>query len=71
MEINKNTILKDILSAYPQLKERLPEISPKFKMFFSPMGKVMLGKADIAMMSKKSGIDADEIIEGIRKLIVG
>lgn len=53
----------------PQLKEKLPEISPKFKMLSTHMGKIMLGKADIAMMSEKSGLDADEIISGIKKLI--
>lgn len=69
MEITKETMLKDILTAYPQLKEKLSEISPKFKMLSTPMGKLMLGKADIAMMSEKSGVNAEEIIAGIRKLI--
>ncbi len=69
MVINKNTLLKDILASYPQLKDKLPEISPKFKMLSTPMGKIMLGKADIAMMSEKSGVDAEEIISGIKKLI--
>ena len=50
-------------------ERKLPEISPKFKMLSTHMGKIMLGKADIAMMSEKSGLDADEIISGIKKLI--
>jgi len=38
-------------------------------MLSTPMGKIMLGKADIAMMSEKSGIAVDDIISGIQKLI--
>ena len=53
MDITKDTKLKDILAAYPQIKEKLTEISPKFKMLSTPMGKVMLGKATVADMSEK------------------
>ena len=58
MELNQATKLKDILDTYPQIKERLPEIDPKFKMLQGPLGKVMPGKTTIADMSKKSGIRA-------------
>ena len=41
----------------------------KFKMLNTPMGKVMMGKTTIAEMSKRTGMDADAIIEKIRDLI--
>ena len=39
------------------------------KMLNTPVGKIMLGKATIAEMSKKSGMDADIIISRINELI--
>ena len=39
------------------------------KMLNTPVGKIMLGKATIAEMSKKSGMEAEAIIEKIKGLI--
>ena len=69
MEITKETKLSDLLSQYPWLKEELSKVNDKFKMLNTPMGKVMMGKATISEMSKKSGMDADAIIGKISKLI--
>ena len=69
MEITKETKLSDLLSQYPWLKEELSQVNDKFKMLNTPMGKIMMGKATIAEMSKKSGMDADAIIGKISKLI--
>ena len=69
MEITKETKLSDLLSQYPWLKEELFKVNDKFKMLNTPMGKIMMGKATIAEMSKKSGMDADAIIGKISKLI--
>ena len=69
MEITKETKLSDLLSQYPWLKEELSKVNDKFKMLNTPMGKIMMGKATIAEMSKKSGRDADAIIGKISKLI--
>ena len=68
MNITRESKLKDILTEYPQIKERLTEISPKFKMLNSPMGKVMLGKATVADMSEKSGVDIDELIRKLSEM---
>lgn len=68
MELTKDTKLKDILAAHPEIKEKLTEISPKFKMLSTPMGKVMLGKATIADMSEKSGVDIDELIRKLTEM---
>ena len=69
MEITKETKLSDLVSQYPWLKEELSTVNDKFKMLNTPMGKIMMGKATIAEMSKKSGMDADAIIGKIRELI--
>ena len=69
MEITKETKLSDLLGQYPWLKEELSKVNEKFKMVNTPMGKIMMGKATIAEMSKKSGMDADVIIGKIRGLI--
>ena len=69
MEITKETKLLDLLARYPWLKEDAEKISPKFKMLNTPMGKIMMGKATISEMSKKSGMDADAITGKICELI--
>ena len=69
MELNRDTKLKDIVSAYPSLKTRLAEINPKFSLLNLPIGKVMIGKVTISDMSQKSGMDINSLIDGIRKLM--
>ena len=69
MEINKETKLADLIAQYPWLKEEIVKVNEKFKMLNSPIGKIMLGKATIAEMSKKSGMEAEAIIAGISELI--
>ena len=71
MNITKNTRLKDLISTYPWLKEELSQVNEKFKMLNTPMGKIMLGKATISEMGKKSGMDAEEIITKISAMIAG
>ncbi|MCR4964124.1 MAG: DUF1858 domain-containing protein [Bacteroidales bacterium] len=67
--ITENTKLADLLAEYPWLKEALPSINPKFKMLGTPMGKLMMGKATIADMSKKSGTDIAILIFRLKELI--
>ena len=69
MDITKETKLADLFAAYPWLKDEITKNSDKFKLLNSPLGKVMLNKATISEMSKKSGMDADVIIEKITMLI--
>ena len=69
MEINKETKLTDIIAQYPWLKEEMAKVNEKFKMLNTAVGKIMMGKATIAEMSKKSGMDADIIISRINELI--
>lgn len=69
MEITKDTKLKDLISTYPWLKDEMAKLNDKFRMLNTPVGKVMLGKATMIEMSKKSGMDADALISGISDLI--
>ena len=70
MEITKDTRLADLIAQYPWLKEEMAKVNEKFKMLNSPIGKIMMGKATIAEMSKKSGMEAEAIIGRIKELIV-
>ncbi len=69
IEITPETKLKPLLKQYPNLSKRLPEIAPEFKMLNTPLGKMIIGKVDIKMMSERSGIDINKIIEGIQRMV--
>lgn len=69
MQITRDTRLLDLINQYPWLKDKLPKINEKFKMLNTPMGKIMMGKATIVEMSKKSGMDADTLIRKLQQLI--
>ena len=69
MEINKETKLSDLIAQYPWLKEEMAKVNEKFRMLNSPIGKIMMGKATIAEMSKKSGMEAEAIIAKVKELI--
>ena len=69
MTITRETKLRDLLAEYPWLKDELSKVNEKFKMLSTPMGKIMLGKADIAEMSKKSGMDEEQLISKLTELI--
>lgn len=69
MMMTKDTKLADLLQEYPWLKSEVMQISDKFKMLNTPVGKIMLKKAAVAEMSKKSGIAEDQIIQKLTELI--
>lgn len=69
MQITRDTRPLDLINQYPWLKDELPKINEKFKMLNTPMGKIMMGKATIVEMSKKSGMDADTLIRKLQQLI--
>ena len=69
MQITRDTRLLDLINQYPWLKDELPKINEKYKMLNTPMGKIMMGKATIVEMSKKSGMDADTLIRKLQQLI--
>jgi len=69
VEITPDTKLMDLIKKYPFLKDELPKTNTKFKMLKTPMAKVMMRKADISDMSKRSGISVDELILILDKII--
>jgi len=69
MEITKDTRLSDLIAQYPWLKEEISKVNEKFRMLNSPIGKIMLGKATIAEMSKRSGMEVEDIIGRLQELI--
>lgn len=69
MEITRETRLSDLINQYSWLKDELPKINDKFKMLNTPMGKIIMGKATIAEMSKKPSMDADTLIRKLQHLI--
>ena len=69
MMITRDTKLADLLQEYPWLKSEVMQISDKFKMLNTPVGKIMLKKATVAEMSKKSGIAEDQLIQKLTELI--
>lgn len=68
-DITEETRLADILAVYPELKQQMAEIHPRFKMLQTPLARVMLPKATVSMMSNRSGMPVDELIAAIKKKI--
>ncbi len=69
IQINKQTKLSDLIKAYPDLRKRLCEVNPKFKLLTTPMGNIMIPKATVQDMIERSGMPEAELISGIEKLI--
>ncbi len=69
MELTSKTKLKDLLNEYSWLKEEIIKVNDKFKLLNTPLANVMLGKADIAMMSEKADMDVDVLIAKLKELI--
>ena len=68
-EITASTRLKDLLEHHPWLKGALAEINPAFKMLSSPLARIMIPKATVGMMSERSGMDLQSLINAIKKRI--
>ena len=68
-DITPQTRLKELLKQYPILKDKLTDINPKFKMLNTPLGKLMMGKADVQTMSERSGMPLNKLIEELKKLV--
>ena len=69
VEITASTRLKDLLEHHPWLKGTLAEINPAFKMLSSPLARIMIPKATVGMMSERSGMDLQSLIDAIKKRI--
>ena len=69
MELTKDTKLKDIQAAYPWLVDEAVKIDKRLGALRSPLGKLLIAKADIAEAGRRTGIDPDAIIHAINDLI--
>jgi len=47
----------------------MAKVNEKFKMLNSPVGKIMMGKATIAEMSKRSRMEMDVLIGRLNEII--
>ena len=66
--ITENTRLAEILQAFPWLTEELIRIDERFKFLSSPIGKMLMGSATLADMSKHSGMTVDELLKQLKEL---
>ena len=69
IEVTPDTKLTDLLTYCPRLKEELPKINSKFKMLNSPLGRVMIPKATVRIMSERSDMNLDELIKAIKEVV--
>ena len=68
-DITGATRLKDLLEQHSWLKAKLPEINPAFKMLSTPLARIMIPKATVAMMSERSGMPLTELIAQLQRVI--
>ena len=69
LEITPDTRVKDLLSTYPALKQELPKLNKAFSMLNSPLARIIIPKANVRMMSERSGMNLDELIKSLKELI--
>ncbi len=69
IQINTQTKLSDLIKAYPQLRNRLSEVNPKFKMLSTPMGNIMIPKTTVQDMIERSSMSEEDLINVITNLI--
>lgn len=69
MDFNKNTRVKDILTAYPFLREKLPAIDDRFGIINTAVGKMFIRKATLEDLAFKAGTNTEDVIKELKKLI--
>ena len=69
VELSANTRLQDLFKVYPKLRQDLPSMNSAFRMLNSPLARIIVPKATIAMMSERSGISLDDILSMLKELI--
>lgn len=65
-EIGPDTKLSALIAQKPELKKELPNWNDAFKVIHTPLARVMLPKATVAMMAERSGMDLDVLISKLR-----
>ena len=69
IEITPDTRLKDLFTAYPNLKKELASRYPSFKMLNTPLGKLILKKATVRTASERSGLGEEKFINLLKECI--
>lgn len=65
MELRGSTKLSDLLAAYPWLKEELPRVNEKFNLLNTPLSKIMVKKATLPEMGKRSAMNKEALPEAL------
>lgn len=69
IDLTPETRLRDLLEQYPGLRKELPRIDSAFRMLNSPLARIIIPRADVRMMSERSGVPLERLIEELRQLI--
>jgi hypothetical protein len=69
MEFTKDTMVKDILAAYPGLKEKLIKADPRFEILANPLAAALINRSTLADVSAKAGMDVDSLIAQLKSFI--
>lgn len=67
--LTPTTKLSALFERYPELRNRMTEISPLFAMLKTPFGKLMAKKADLQAVSDRSGVAFDRLVAGLQRII--
>lgn len=69
MNITKDTKVLHILNTYPELREKLPKLDPRFKKISSPMARILISSWTMDDISKKSGYSVEKLIAMLDDII--
>ena len=58
-----------ILNTYPELREKLPKLDPRFKKINSPMARILISSWTMDDISKKSGYSVEKLIAMLDDII--
>ena len=69
MQMTRDTLLRDILAAYPWLKEEAIRRDSRFRAADTMVGRMLLKKATIADAAKYTGLTEEAVIREIENVI--
>lgn len=68
-ELNGDTKLMSLVALYPDLRKRMAEINPAFEKLQSPLARVMLPKATLAMLAERGNMPLDDLISKLDAML--
>ena len=69
LPLTEETPLREIMDAYPWLKDEAVRMDARFKALDNPLVKLLIKKATIADASRRTGFKAQDIISEIEKMV--